>query len=130
MVKLVIVEDGSDLAAELWNSPNPVASTILAYPEGRAALAAAQRGGRLTKSEHRRALADFEDLQRDLISIGMDQELGREAGELAENLGLRGYDAVHLATAMELGDEDVVMIAWDADLRAAAERLGLGVAGG
>jgi hypothetical protein len=33
----VIVEPGSDLVAELWGTPLRAASSILCYPEGRAA---------------------------------------------------------------------------------------------
>jgi uncharacterized protein len=122
------VEQDSDVAAELWDSALPAAASILAYPEGRAALAAARRGGRLTKAGHARALAGFEDLGRGLISIGVDDDLSRRAGQLAEDLELRGYDAVHLATALELGD-DVTVVTWDTDLQRAAERTGLAVAG-
>jgi uncharacterized protein len=116
------------VAAELWNSVHPAAASVLAYPEGRAALAAARRGGRLTKVRHARALGDFEGLYRELTSIGVDDDLVHQAGQLAEELDLRGYDAVHLATAMELGD-DVVLVTWDADLQRATERAGLAVAG-
>lgn len=63
------------------------------------------------------------------MAIGVDERLAAHAGELAENLGLRGYDAVHLATALELGDEEVVLVTWDRDLARASERVGLGVAG-
>jgi hypothetical protein len=117
------------LAAELWNSSHPAASSILAYPEGRAALATARRLDRLGADEHRKALADFEGLYADLITVGVDQELAVRAGEYAEDLGLRGYDAVHLATALELGDDEVVVVTWDRDLARATERVGLGVAG-
>jgi hypothetical protein len=68
----VVVEDGSKLAAELWNSAHPVASSILAYPEGRAALASARRLDRLGADEHRQALEDFEDLYADLATVGVD----------------------------------------------------------
>ena len=129
MVKLIVVEDGSELAAKLWDSVYPAASSILAYPEGRAALAAAQRLGRLGKDEHREALAAFEELYAELTTVGVDQELAARAGGYAENLGLRGYDAVHLATALELGDEEVVLVTWDRDLTQAAEHVGLGIAG-
>lgn len=128
-MKLVVVEDGSDLAAELWGSAYPAASSILAYPEGRAALAAARRLNRLGKEGHKEAVATFEELYADLVTVGVDQELARHAGEHAEDLGLRGYDAVHLATALELGDEEVVLVTWDRDLAQAAEHLGLGIAG-
>ena len=128
-MKLVVVEDGSDLAAELWSSAHPAASSILAYPEGRAALAAARRLGRLGEEDHREALAAFEALYPELTRVGVDQELAVRAGEHAEDLALRGYDAVHLATALELGDEEIVLVTWDRDLAQAAEQVGLGVAG-
>ena len=129
MVKLVVVEDGSELAAELWGSAYPVASSILAYPEGRAALAAARRLDRLGGEEHREALAAFQELYTELVAVGVDQGLATRAGEHAEDLGLRGYDAVHLATALELGDEEVVLVTWDRDLARAGEQVGLGLAG-
>jgi uncharacterized protein len=125
----VVVEDGSELAAELWGSAYPAASSILAYPEGRAALAAARRLDRLGEEEHPEALAVFEQVYADLVTVGVDQELAARAGAHAEELGLRGYDAVHLATALELGDEEVVLVTWDRDLARAAGRVGLGVAG-
>lgn len=117
------------MAAKLWGSAHSAASSILAYSEGRAALAAARRLGRLGKNAHEKALVAFEELYVDLVTIGVDQELARGAGEHAEHLGLRGYDAVHLATALALGDEEVVLITWDRDLAQAAEHVGLGIAG-
>jgi predicted nucleic acid-binding protein len=117
------------LASELWASGHPGASSILSYPEGRAALAAARRHDRLTKDEHAEALAGFEELQADLITIGVDSNLARSAGMQAEDLGLRGYDAVHLATALALGDEEVVIVTWDQDLARATGQAGLGLAG-
>lgn len=117
------------MASELWGSAHPAASSILAYPEGRAALAAARRLGRLEADDHRKALADFEALYADLATVGVDQELAVRAGQYAEDLGLRGYDSVHLATALELGDEEVVVVTWDQDLARAADEVGLSVAG-
>jgi predicted nucleic acid-binding protein len=117
------------LAAELWGSAYPAASSVLAYSEGRAALAAARRLDRLGEEEHRKALSAFEELYAELTTLGVDQELAARAGQYAEDMGLRGYDAVHLTTALELGDEEVVLVTWDRNLGRAAERVGLGVAG-
>lgn len=117
------------MAARLWRDIYPAASSILAYPEGRAALAAARRLDRLGGEEHREALRVFEELYAELTTVGVDQELAARAGSYAEDLGLRGYDAVHLTTALELGDEEVVLVTWDRGLARAAERVGLGVAG-
>jgi len=52
--------------------------------------------------------------------IGLDATLARAAGELAERHALRGYDAVHLASAIAIEDPDLVMATWDRDLAAAA----------
>jgi len=52
--------------------------------------------------------------------IGLDAALARAAGELAERHALRGYDAVHLASAIAIEDSDLVMATWDRDLAAAA----------
>lgn len=123
----MIAEDGSDLAAALWATPHLAASSTLAHPEARAALAAAQRGGRLSGAAHRDAVDDFGSLQGELSLIGIDTELAREAGELAEGFRLRGYDAVHLASALCSG-EVVTLVSWDDDLRRAAVEAGCAVA--
>jgi predicted nucleic acid-binding protein len=117
------------LAAKLWDSAYPAVSSMLAYPEGRAALAAARRLDRLGAEEHPEALAAFEELYAELTTVGVDQELAVRAGVYAEDLKLRGYDAVHLTTALELGDEEVVLVTWDRELALAAESVGLGIAG-
>ena len=126
-MKLVIVEVGSELVAELWDAPVEAAAGILCYPEGRAAPAAARRGGRLSSSAYGRACEEFESLQSELLLVGIDQPLAREAGELAERHGLRGYDAVHLASALALG-AGTTLVSWDEDLRRAAAQSGCPVA--
>jgi predicted nucleic acid-binding protein len=123
----VIVEDGSELLSELWATPYPATSSILSYPEARAALAAARRGGRLSVAAHRRASEDFESLQGELSLIGIDAGLARQAGQLAEQFALRGYDAVHLASALSTG-ELVTLVSWDNDLRRAATENGCAIA--
>jgi predicted nucleic acid-binding protein len=123
----VVVEEGSELVAELWATPHRAASSILSYPEGRAALAAARRGGRLSAREHSRARNEFESAHGELLLVGVDERLVRVAGELAEDLGLRGYDAVHLASALALG-ADATLVTWDEELRCAAMQSGRAVA--
>lgn len=125
-----MVEDGSDEASELWNSPHAAASSLLFRPEGWAALAAARQSGRLSGHGYERSLADFEQLRMELAVIGIDEPLAERAGELAADLGLRGYDAVHLASALELDADDTVLVTWDRDLSDAAVRSGLAVAPG
>jgi len=127
VIKLIVVEDGSDVAAELWDS-YPAASSVLAYPEARAALASARRHRRLTARGHDRAVAELDELNAELAVVGVDEALAQRAGELAEEHPLRGYDAVHLASALALGSSETILVTWDRDLSNAALRAGLAVA--
>jgi uncharacterized protein len=124
---LIIVEDGSDVAAELWDS-YPAASSVLAYPEARAALAAARRARRLTARAHDRAVAELDALNAELVIVGVDDALAQRAGEIADERALRGYDAVHLVSAIALGPGETILVTWDRDLSNAAIGAGLAVA--
>jgi predicted nucleic acid-binding protein len=73
-----------------------------------------------------RALEDFESLHDELSLIGIDVQFAREAGELAEKSALRGYDAVHLASALSAGA--ITLVSWDEDLGLAAARNGCALA--
>jgi uncharacterized protein len=127
LIKLIVVEDGSDVAAELWDS-YPAACGVLAYPEARAALAAARRAKRLTARAHARAVAALDALTAELVIVGVDEALARRAGEIADERALRGYDAVHLASALALGPGETILVTWDRDLSNAAVDAGLAVA--
>lgn len=48
------------------------------------------------------------------------EPLLRSAGQLAEEHGLRSYDAVHLASLVMIADADTVLLAADGDLVDAA----------
>lgn len=113
--------------AELWGTKLRAASCILSYPEGRAALAAAHRARRLSAAAFQRAREEFDEMQSELWLVGVDGALARQAGALAEELELRGCDAVHLASALALGS-DTTLVTWDEDLRRAAARSGCAVA--
>jgi predicted nucleic acid-binding protein len=63
-----------------------------------------------------------------MLLIGVDEALAHEAGKLADNHALRGYDAVHLASALSVEDDELVVVTWDRDLAAAALRCGRPVA--
>jgi predicted nucleic acid-binding protein len=56
--------------------------------------------------------------------VAIDEPLARHAGELATHHGLRGYDAVHLACALHLEGEDILLATWDITLNTAARATG------
>jgi uncharacterized protein len=126
----VIEEQGSELVHELWSGAYRGASSVLAYAEGRAALAAARRNNRLTQRIYAEAVENFDRTYEEVAAIGVDERLTRAAGALASEHALRGYDAVHLATALSLTEHDIALVSWDRDLCDAAVEAGLAVLGG
>jgi hypothetical protein len=80
--------------------------------------------GRIGTSTLRRAVRAIDDLYAELRVIGIDDTLAQFAGELAELHGLRGYDAVHLASAISVEDTGLVTVTWDRDLADAAVACG------
>lgn len=128
VVPLLVVEAGSTRAAVLWDGANRVVSARLVYPEGRAALALAHRLGRLTARQLRAAVAELDSKYEEFDLVEVDDMLARRAGHLAEAHGLRGYDAVHLAAADRVRDPDLVVVAGDGALLAAAATEGIAIA--
>lgn len=126
LLKLLIREAGSERARYVWDTADTVASVSLIAVEGRAALSAARRGGRLSAAQHRRAREELAIVLDELTIVEVTQELIGTAADLAEEESLRGYDAVHLAGAIIVGA--TVLTSADAGLCAAAGRRGLHVA--
>lgn len=83
--------------------------------------------GRIDTHTLRSAVRAIDDLYAELRVIGIDGALARSAGELAELYGLRGYDAVHLASAISVEDTGLVTVTWDRDLADAAIACGYAV---
>lgn len=128
IVKLVILEPGSSEANRIWLDAHRVVSSVLVYPESRAALKRARRARRLTDARLRLAIADFEGLWGHVDRVSVSTVLATRAGRLAHDHDLRGYDAVHLASAESITGPDLVLVAADRQLCDAAHRLGLAVA--
>ncbi len=126
VLKLVIDEQGSEEAGLIWDTADAVASSSLVIVEAMAALAAATRGGRLSGSQHRRAKRNISVLFDEMSLVQVTEDLVVEAADLAEEEALRGYDAVHLASALLV--DAALLTSADSDLCDAASRRGLHVA--
>jgi predicted nucleic acid-binding protein len=109
---------------EVWDRADLLVSSQLVYAEARAALAAAARAGRIGEPTHVSAVAGLEDLYAELRVIAIDEPLARQAGDLAAEYALRGYDAVHLACALHLQGDDILLATWDSALNSAARATG------
>jgi len=128
LVKLVVDEEGSDLAAALWDGCDAAMSSRLAYPEVRAALAAAAGDQRIDTRSFQTAQGDWETFWSATWPVELTVAVERHAGRLADAYALGGADAVHLASALAIGPSDLVVAVWDRRLRDGVISAGLRIA--
>jgi predicted nucleic acid-binding protein len=83
--------------------------------------------GRIEERSRRGAVRDLDAACAAMRLIGIDWQVAVTAGDLAERYALRGYDAVHLATALSIRDAAFVLSTWHGDLGRAAVRAGCSV---
>jgi uncharacterized protein len=124
-IPLVLAEPTSAACRRLWDDADAVVTSRLLYVESAAALAQARRLDRITDDQHGRAVEVAELLWAQIDVIELDGELASQAATLAARHSLRGYDAVHCASAVTLQDADVVGAAGDRRLLAAWHELGV-----
>ncbi|HUZ25027.1 MAG TPA: type II toxin-antitoxin system VapC family toxin [Streptosporangiaceae bacterium] len=127
-VKLLVEEAGSELAAELWDGCDAAVASRLAYPEVRAALAAAARNHDLGDHDLDAAEQAWDEYWTATRPVEFTRAVEQHAGQLARSHALRGADAVHLASALAIGDPDLVVAVWDRRLHAGARAAGARVA--
>jgi hypothetical protein len=127
LVKLLMDESGSDLAAEVWDGCDAAVSSRLAYPEVLAALAAAERSKLLSPRECDEVESAWELYWGAVRTIELSPAVANIAGGLTRNSRLHGADAVHLASALAMGSEQLIVAVWDQRLHAAVADHGLRV---
>ena len=102
LVKLYIEEVGTADVRELVANAQVAATSDVAYPEMRAALARRHRDGSLSSVHFRAAKRAVDADWPTYLAVSATAALCREAGGLAERHRLRGFDAIHLASFMEV----------------------------
>lgn len=102
LVKLYIAEPGSELVRALVGRAVVVATSAIAYPETRAALARRRREGALTPAVFAMAKRMFERDWPKYLAVDASASICLAAGDLAERYRLRGFDSVHLASFLEV----------------------------
>ena len=124
LVKLYVAEAGSEDVRSHVDRAAIVATSMIAYPEARAALARRRREGALRPAAFVDAARRFESDWPKYVAVQVSEGLCREAGNLAERYALRGCDSVHLASfleiAREVGVDDTEFSSFDDRLNRAA----------
>lgn len=128
LIKLYVEEAHSSSVTKALAGADAIATSLLAYPETRATLARAHRDKRLGLSDFRQTLAQFQQDWASYMVLDTHHTLMLHAGELAERHALRGADAIHLASAIQLmhdiqsSSTPMTFLAFDVPLTRAAAR--------
>ena len=134
LVKRYAVETGTDWVQTLCGQPESVITVaLIGLVEVTAAIAGKLRAGVVDQTTANVIMASLKADAADHYSLlDVDQYVVNEAMELARRRRLRGYDAVHLASALRLNlalvDRQLpalTLVAADDDLLEAAQAEGL-----
>ena len=110
-----------------------LASSVLGYIEVATALSRQQLHRQVRDEDLAQQQRDLHDDWNDLNGIPLTENIVQRALSLAARHRLRGADAVHLATALEVqaslsaAGESVIFVASDRELLSAAEAAGLAI---
>lgn len=128
LVKRYVAEAGSTEVNGLISEAEALGTAVISRAEVSAALAKAVRVKSVSKNAGTSALQAFTADWDNLIRLQLTEVLVARAAALAWEHGLRGYDAVHLATALfwhETLDEAVTVATYDRELWKSAKTSGL-----
>jgi predicted nucleic acid-binding protein len=130
LVKLYVPETASALIKQRVETADMSATSRISYAEARAAFARKRREHTVSLRDYQTVVQDFENDWESYFIVDVSESLIKRAGQLAEHHALRGYDVVHLASAVILSEEanqPVRFACFDEKLRRAARRHGLTV---
>ncbi len=128
LVKRYVAEYGSAEVQSIVSEAEALGTSVISRAEVAAALSKAARARVLTKPAAAEALSAFGADWDSIIRVQLTESLCLRAARVAWDLGLRGYDAVHLATALFWSEEleDKVTVAtFDRELWKATQASGL-----
>lgn len=128
LVKRYVAEPGSTEVAQAIETAQASGTSILTRAEMAAALGKAVRVHILNHDAAASALQTFHEDWPGLIHVQVTEHVVARAGRLAWDLGLCGYDAVHLAAALlwqEGMGEGITFATFDQRLWTAAGQSGL-----
>jgi uncharacterized protein len=130
LVKLYVRETGSVRVRNWLKRATAVATSVVAYAETRAAFARLHRGGLTHPRRHRERVAQLNADWESFMRVELTASVLRLAGETAETYELRGFDSIHLASALWLRDRTEIpcsFAVFDQRSRDGAARAGLTV---
>jgi predicted nucleic acid-binding protein len=128
LVKKYVEESRSAEVRNCISQHESIATSTIARAESAAAFARAVRVGSLSEADARAVHQQFLREWKAYMRIRVTESLVARADALAWTFRLRGYDAVHLAAALEWHDrvgEPITIATFDQELWRASAEAGL-----
>lgn len=128
LVKLFVTEKNSVSTREMLQKSQLMGTGLLTRAELGSALARGARRCYLSIEEAQEARLKLEAVWNSWVHIELDEKLVSQAEAMAWKFNLRGYNAVHLASAwvwQEALGQPIIMATFDRELWEAAKLAGL-----
>jgi len=125
LVKRYYTEKGSAYIHELFQPENLLAVSKVAYAELLAALARKRREKEIGEADFGRAVESLQDEWKEFLVVEVTDAVFTDLLSLVRRHPLRGFDAIHLCSALWFRKRirsEVAFVCSDRDLLAAAER--------
>ncbi len=131
LIKVYIAESGQEFVVARLRAANQIATALITYVEVFAVFARLERERRISAAEYRLLGEHFEANWPSYWVVDLTRSVIQRAARLTRRYALRGYDAVHLSSALEIrgNDADVEFLCFDRHLTASARRERLLVSG-
>ncbi len=102
LVKLYIEEEGSEVLRERLKSAERLATSKVAYAEARAVFSRLRREKALNEKDYQLVKNSFQQDWNNYLVVELSDTVIALSGNLTEKYALRGFDAIHLASALFL----------------------------
>ena len=128
LVKKYFKEKNSSEVISAWKSSIGIATSAVAYAELLAAVYRKAAETRVRKAHFQSVVRNFQEDWSSFIIVEVDNRLNETIHKVIANHGLRGFDAIHLASALAIGSavvDNFIFACYDERLRQAAQAEGV-----
>jgi len=102
LVKRYVEENGTREFDALWDSAGEIATSTVAFAECMAAFRRKYREGIISERDYQQTIKEFKKEYSRLILVQINPELNWIIEDLLASYSLRGFDSIHLASALAI----------------------------
>jgi len=124
LIKKYVHEDGSEDVVAYWNKSDIIVTSSVAFAEFFSALNRKKRECSISDEDYKSLIHDFKDDWDSFLKIEVNDRLNHDIEKIAGKYSLRGFDAIHLVSAINIYrlKADTVFICADRRLNDAAQK--------